>query len=254
MSSGTGLKTMAMKNGEYRVWTQGDLDRLREMLDADAKVADIAKEMGRTSDPVYMYMHKNGIVRGGHSMPRKVGVATASAATLRNGKRPWTAADDIALKALLAEDMSIDDIAEALHRTPAAVRSHCSLQGLSTRPKAQPRPEPTPTPRFDADDPFRGSDRREWTNDEIELLVALRKTDLALPEIAFRLRRSQASTQTQISRMHLPTKMRGPRARTLNRLADENAKVNLKPCMCCRKTINSTWIGHRLCDDCREAA
>lgn len=218
---------MAMKNGEYIVWTQGDLEKLREMLDADASVVDIAAALGRTSGAVYMYMHRNGIVRSGRSRPRKVGVATASAPTMRNGKRPWTPADDVALKEMLDGGTSIDDIAEALGRTSAAVRGHCSLQGLSTKQTAQPRPEPKP--RFDADDPYRGNDRREWTTEEIELLVDLRRQDIALPEIALKLARSQASTQTQISRMHLPTKMRGPRARTLNRLADENAKVNLKP-------------------------
>lgn len=99
------------------------------------------------------------IQRQGWKVPS---IRRKSPTTLRTGYRVWTAEDNATIQQMLAEGKSVDDIAEALDRTLGAVRTHCHLQGWSTRRKQEPRPKapPVPRPQVEVKDPYRGTDRR----------------------------------------------------------------------------------------------
>lgn len=154
-----------------RRWTEAEDAVVRDGYGRALSCAQIARQLvGRSPGAVTARAHKLGLADFG---------------------RTWMLADDARLRALHARDHPSEEIAEALVRTPEAVRARCCRLGLSMPATA------------------RGHARRRWTRADDELLTLYAALNPAV--LARLLNRSDRAVTQRIRKLGLTSQgLRSP--------------------------------------------
>jgi hypothetical protein len=223
--------------------TATDREALKALLITRTALTDIATALGRPEGTVRERINAEGwklprrltgdpkVAMRGPTPPSPEPAEAVEERKPRETGKSWLPHEDEALRAGLAGTSTIDELAETLGRTRAAVKVRCGYLGISYRRPAAPKEKLV--------DLYRGNDRRRWTKDEVYRLGELWAQPLTPQQIALELRRSFSSVQAHATRLELPHKLTGSGAN--GRLADPDAVIKIKPCICrCGEYLNVT--------------
>lgn len=87
----------------YEPWTEGEIDRLKQLFEEGKSTEDISKDIQRTPKSVRLKLMTLGLY------------------TPKPAPKAWTSDDDDTLKAMFSDGISFDDMATQLGRSPKAI-------------------------------------------------------------------------------------------------------------------------------------
>lgn len=112
---------LGIKMRSKLVWSPSEVARFKQLAESDKTADEIAAELNKSAYTVYTYARKYNIILKTFS--------TVGRAPTRFCTR-WCATDDLELSDMVADKVSVSEIATALGRTPAAIVARMSRLGL----------------------------------------------------------------------------------------------------------------------------
>lgn len=87
---------------------------------------------------------------------------------------------------------------------------------------------------------------RKWTHEEAAKLIELAEAGLSVEEIGDRLDRTSGAVKVKGTRIGVDFYVRD-----IGKFPEKRRNKTL-PCKMCDRPMNSTWAGHRICDECKK--